>query len=112
MSFVLDIKYIIQMAFTNEIITQVRFNTTTPQWENNEKNWFRQDQCSAWIRLNDYWNRDSIYWWEIDHIKSVANWWTDILSNLRALHWKNNVVTSDWRLACPVKSNWTQNIGV
>jgi hypothetical protein len=78
--------------------------------ETDNANWFRKDQCGAWIQYKEHWNRNSKYWWEIDHITPEANWGTDILSNLRPLHWKNNLKKSDWRLSCPVKSSGNQNI--
>jgi len=62
----------------------------------NDKNIFRKDDCWAWIAFAEYWNRESNFWWEIDHIKADSNWWSDSIYNLRPLHWKNNLKTSDW----------------
>jgi hypothetical protein len=73
------------MAFIEEMIQQV--------WEKgkivskNEPNVFRKDECGAWIRRNQYGNRNSQYGWEIDHISPGG---PDTLSNLRPLQWKNN----------------------
>lgn len=67
-------------------------------------NKIRKDQCGAWIIFSDYWNRDSDNWWEIDHIQAVSKWWPDSMFNLRPLHWKNNLRTSDWKLQCPIKA--------
>ncbi len=61
----------------------------------NDKNLWRKDDCDAWIRRNDYGNRNSQYGWEIDHINPGGG---DDLSNLRPLQWQNNVDKSDGRL--------------
>lgn len=59
---------------------------------------FRKDQCGAWIQYEMYGNRNSPYGWEIDHITPQSNGGTDVLSNLRPLHWENNVAKSNGRL--------------
>ena len=33
----------------------------------NEEQGYRKDQCTAWIKKNEYGNRNSKYGWEIDH---------------------------------------------
>jgi hypothetical protein len=63
-----------------------------------ESKGFRKDMCSAWILRSEYGNRSSNYGWEIDHITAKANGGLDNLSNLRALHWKNNASRQDGRL--------------
>jgi len=75
----------------------------------NNPNVFRQDSCGAWLRFSDYGNRQSKYGWEIDHITSGG---PDYLSNLRPLHWRNNVEKSNGRLACAVASQGAENIAV
>lgn len=93
------------MAWSDSAIQQVwEKGTTTAE---NDKNIWRKDQCSAWIKKTDYGNRDSDYGWEIDHISPGG---PDILSNLRPLHWKNNVDKSDGRLKCNVVSSGNKNI--
>lgn len=64
----------------------------------------RQDTCWAWIERKEYWNRNSQFWREIDHIKPVSLWGSDILSNLRPLQRQNNTERSNGRLCCPVKA--------
>ena len=52
---------------------------------------WRRDAGGNAISFSEYGNRDSDYGWEIDHIIPVANGGSDLLSNLRPLHWKANV---------------------
>ena len=73
---------------------------------------WRKDQCGAWIGWSYHGNRNSDFGWEVDHITAVANGGSDALGNLRPLHWKNNLRTSDGRLSCPVTSSGNTNIGV
>jgi len=68
---------------------------------------WRKDQCTAWIKRDEYGNRSSVYGWEIDHIDPDGG---DDLSNLRPLQWKNNASRQDNRLTCPVTSSGTQNV--
>ncbi|MBL8564323.1 MAG: HNH endonuclease [Hyphomicrobiaceae bacterium] len=75
-----------------------------------EASGFRHDACGAWIHRHSYGNRDSPYGWEIDHISPESNGGSDALSNLRPLHWRNNVAKSDGRLACAVTSAGAQNV--
>ncbi len=62
----------------------------------------RKDICGAWIDRNEYGNRESNTGWEIDHIRAVANGGSDELTNLRPLHWNNNLRKSDGVLKCPI----------
>lgn len=64
----------------------------------------RQDQCGAWMKFVDYWNRNSQYGWEIDHIIPVSHWWVDSIYNLRPLQWENNLYKSNGRLVCKVRA--------
>lgn len=98
------------MAFTENTIREV-WKKAKIDMENDPNVW-RKDQCSAWINFKDYGKRDSKYGWEIDHIKPVSRGGGDELSNLRPLHWKNNLKTSDGRLTCPIKSSGNKNIGI
>ncbi len=95
------------MAFSEEIIQKVWNKGTIVS--NDYKDEWRKDQCSAWINRNLYGNRNSIYGWEIDHIKPISNGGGDELSNLRPMQWQNNVHTSDGRLKCKIVSNGNMN---
>jgi len=80
--------------------------------QGNNPSIFRKDQCGAWIKREDYGNTISAYGWEIDHIRPIADGGNDATTNLRPLHWKNNRVTSDGRLTCPVRSSGNRNVGL
>ncbi|MBC1188195.1 HNH endonuclease [Kluyvera sp. SCKS090646] len=79
---------------------------------NNDKDKWRKDQCGAWISRDKYGDRNSVYGWEIDHIKTVSNNGTDELSNLRPLQWENNAARGDGRLVTTVTAKGVNNIRV
>ena len=62
--------------------------------EGYDPNIWRKDLANAWIR-RDHYGVDSKYGWEIDHLCPSSNGGSDELSNLNALHWKNNNKKSD-----------------
>ena len=102
------VTWVVRMSFTNEIILKVWQKAEIDEY--NVPNDFRKDQCGAWIERTEYGNHDSAYGWEIDYIKPQSSGGLDDLSNLRPLHWKNNIRDEDGRLTCPVKSSGTINV--
>ena len=94
----------IMQKYSDNIIQAVWQKGNTVARYNPDK--YREDQCNAWISRDEYGNRKSILGWEVDHINPNGS---DILSNLRPLQWENNVVTSDGKLTCPIRSNGNNN---
>jgi 5-methylcytosine-specific restriction endonuclease McrA len=54
-----------------------------------DSNYHGLDYLGNLIRYKDYGN-DSLFGWELDHILPKALGGQDVISNLRALHWKAN----------------------
>jgi len=67
-----------------------------------DMNALRKDVCGAWIAWSAYGNRESDNGWEVDHITPESKGGSDMVSNLRPLHWKNNARKSDGSLVCAV----------
>jgi hypothetical protein len=95
------------LPFTDEKIQAVwsKGRATT----SNDPNVWRKDQCDAWIMRNQYGNRDSNWGWKIDHINPDGG---DNLSNLRPLHWKNNLAKSEGRLRCVKTAIGSENVDI
>lgn len=98
------------MSFSQDIVNKV-WQKATYVSPDAEAKGFRKDQCTAWIQRTAYGNRNSDYGWEIDHITTKDDGGGDELSNLRPLHWRNNVAKSGGRLVCVVKSDGSKNVG-
>ena len=95
------------MPFTDEV-TQAVWNKGRATNANDPNVW-RKDQFDAWIMRNQYGNRDSNWGWEIYHI-NPDGW--DNLSNLRPLHWKNNLATSEGKLRCIITAIGSENVDI
>lgn len=94
-------KEILSMSFSESIIQQV-WEKATIVHAYDSRVW-RKDRCGAWIGRSYYGDRNSQYGWEVDHIVPVSREGSDELSNLRPLHWENNVATQDGILTCVVR---------
>lgn len=71
---------------------------------------WRKDACGAWITRDQYGNHDSLYGWDIDHIKPVSEGGGDELWNLRPLQWENNASRQADRLDCVVFAEGNKNV--
>ena len=92
------------MAFTDSDIKLVwEKGEVIPNFDSNK---YRKDACGAWMTRIEYGNRNSDYEWEIDHISPGG---PDHLSNLRPLHWINNLEKSDGRLKCNIRADGNIN---
>jgi hypothetical protein len=49
----------------------------------------RRDGCGALIHRSEY-GKETLWGWEIDHIRPVAQGGADDVNNLQALQWENN----------------------
>lgn len=87
------------MNVTEEMKRAVWNKWALAEWYN--KDIVRKDIFWSLIEFNKYWNRNSIYGWEIDHIIPTDKWWTDNLINLQPLQWENNIKKSN-KLLRPV----------
>ena len=97
------------MSFNQKMIDDVWEKGSIATTKDKENEW-RKDQCGAWIKYQNYGDRDSDYGWEIDHITPESQGGKDILSNLRPLHWRNNAGKSDGKLVTVVTSDGNKNI--
>lgn len=68
-----------------------------------EKIW-RRDACGHAMKYSDHGNTESIYGWEIDHIKPVSAGGRDTLDNLQPLYWETNRSKADqWPWDCSMR---------
>jgi hypothetical protein len=93
------------MSFTEDVINKVWMKGKAVA--GNDPAVWRKDDCGAWMQRSQHGERGSKYGWEIDHISAGGS---DAISNLRPLHWENNVAKSDGRLRCVVTSSGTTNV--
>jgi len=93
------------MAWSDEMIEKVWKKGKPVAGYDSAK--FRKDDCTAWIKRDEYGNRNSSFGWEIDHIDPNGS---DDLSNLRPLQWENNVDKSDGKLKCNIVSEENKNV--
>lgn len=98
----------IKEQFNDEIIQKVWAKGRIIQ--NYDSKIYRQDECTAWMKFEEYGNRNSILGWEIDHTDCNRN--NNKFENLRPLQWKNNLDKSDGKLKCNILSKENKNIDI
>lgn len=98
------------MSFDSDTVDKV-WNKGNIVGKNDPQIW-RQDQCGAWIKKNEYGNTKSEYGWQIDHITPVSKGGSNSLSNLRPLQWENNEKKSDGNLKCAKVAKNEHNVNV
>ena len=59
------------------------------------KNEYRFGAAGALIKYDDYGDEDSKFGWNIDHRKPISAGGSDEDSNIRAMHWENNLAKGD-----------------
>lgn len=96
------------MASSTDIVQQVWEKGTIVA--NNGPNSWRKDQCGAWIARDRYGDRQSMYGWEIDHIKPESEGGGDEISNLRPLQWENNAARQSGPLRCVFRASGKENV--
>lgn len=67
---------------------------------------WRKDDCGAWMKRDEFGNRDSEYGWEIDDISPGG---PDALCNVRPLQWQNYVDKMSGLLKCNVTAHGVNN---
>lgn len=76
-----------------------------------DANGYRKDSAGAWIKRSMHGDRSSEtnFGWEVDHIKPKSDDGTNDISNLRPLHWMNNLSKSnnypDWKPSVTSEDN-------
>jgi hypothetical protein len=70
---------------------------------------WRKDDCTAWIKYDEYGDRDSRFGWEVDYIDPTKG---DSIDNKRPFHWKNYIAKSDGKTDCVVTSSGNENVGI
>jgi hypothetical protein len=95
------------MLCNEEIVQQV--------WEkgiavdNNDAQYWRQDECGAWISRSNYGHQQSPFGWEINYILPQTVKGGQDLQNLRPVQWKNNIYKKDGNMVCVLKAVKTKN---
>jgi hypothetical protein len=86
--------------------TQAVWDKGTREPGRDSREW-RRDDYRALIRRSDYGNRQSIYGWEKGHIFPRVRGGQDELSNLRPLHWRNNLFEGSGGPLWPPWRGWS-----
>jgi hypothetical protein len=98
------------MLCTEEMVQQV--------WEkgivdgNNDPEYWRKDQCGAWMSRSEYGRQRSPFSWEINCIRPQLEKDGQELPNLRPLQWNNNASMREGGTVCVLKALGVKNCDV
>lgn len=74
-------------AYTETLIEQIWNKAIVVEGYDSTR--WRKDFAGAWIQRDQY-GIQSVYGWEIDHVRPVAAGGTDDITNLNPIQWENN----------------------
>jgi hypothetical protein len=98
------------MLCTEELVQQVWEKGIVN--EHNDPQYWRLDECGAWISRSDYGHQQSLFGWEINYIHSQSDDGGQSLSNLRPMQWKNHSLTQNGHMVCVIKAIGVKNCDV
>jgi len=95
------------MNWSEDIVLSIwEKGTVAPNYDPKK---YRKDECKAWMKFDEYGNRDSSFGWDINHIGPMQNYST---KNLIPLQWENYIEKNIGSMKCKVTSSGNKNIQI